>query len=655
MSYTYIGSHGQEPSETLVGHSRNMSTISSATLQTSTTLHSQPNEPLLRPMTPRSAEYYDVRSHQSRSSDRSLALPRWSQSRIMSRRPSAVDEKRSYSERNPRRRVKVLRWTKNAVEFIMMIWAIYNTARYLLAFYIYDSTTGQAFSLALGICAGLSFVFASCARILSVAQPKLLMHGISVKSLFSLRSTLHYLASCCLISPSIVNFVLVFVWKKTTDLQLMTKHRCRLDIDLLWSPSYALCNHKNRTWGSWVTLSAIRLLVTLSIIITFHLIASSSHFVPVRRLSKQRFPGSKKSHSRLDSYQAPPMTSDGNSNASIGVPHLDRDQALQKTSDVTSSIKSSPRNRLHPARSRSSAFSEEVLPSEAPSYNNPNFLPMNSDHLPESDREINGFVDRFRSLITQITRETEEGLAFARSDDASSSHYSIESPHPQPTALPELDVETARDRDNEHYSYDDDDDFYAAPNPPFARESSYQYQQAYPEDEHIRMMNGYIRRMPTIESMGSHELRGSVAASSLNRDRERLGATPSRPPTRNARVSWADTDFSGYSEPRSRSNSLTAQAELLVGMFNERTQATELGELNTIRMVDSPSTNMDSSEEVGEGEGYGSTTSSRETFLTASSGGTVNSLTRDLADASASPFSIPPHLQSPEKRGQNTL
>lgn len=111
------GSELSEPQSTLV-HSRNISTVSSTT-HTSTTLHSQPYEPLLRPITPASGEYYDVGSHQSRTSDNILSLPRWSRSNVNSRSPSIHDEKKVYPEKNPRRKFNLLRWSKNTLQIIM--------------------------------------------------------------------------------------------------------------------------------------------------------------------------------------------------------------------------------------------------------------------------------------------------------------------------------------------------------------------------------------------------------------------------------------------------------------------------------------------------------------------------------------------------------
>jgi len=122
VSYANTSSHvsdSSEPQSTLV-HSRNLSTISSATLHTSTTLHSQPYEPLLRPITPGSG-HYDVVSRQSRPSERILSLPRWSrsQSNVMSHSP-ILDEKKEYvTERKSRTPGQMLRWSKKALETIM--------------------------------------------------------------------------------------------------------------------------------------------------------------------------------------------------------------------------------------------------------------------------------------------------------------------------------------------------------------------------------------------------------------------------------------------------------------------------------------------------------------------------------------------------------
>jgi hypothetical protein len=238
----------------------------------------------------------------------------------------------------------------------------------------------------------------------------------------------------------------------------------------------------------------------------------------------------------------------------------------------------------------------------------------------------------FRSLISQITRETEEGLAFARSDDTSSSKNTTGSSSRGDS--PNLETQDP----HHQYNYDDDeDDFFAAS--PARALSEGDYHQPYPAEEHVLMMNAYVKRMPTIESMGSREMRSSLGAPSLNTNRDR-----NRPPTRNTLRSWAGSDIS-EGEPRSRPNSLSAQAELLAGMFG-KSHASEVGELlergETIRMVDSQFANDDSSEELG-AEYSSSTSGSKKTgisYHTAATSSPVNSSTLALADASAPPLPI---------------
>ncbi|PPR00895.1 hypothetical protein CVT24_000380 [Panaeolus cyanescens] len=531
-----------------------------------------------------------------------------------------LDEKRSISTTTTpaMKRFRRLKWTKNLLGITIIIWTIYNTARYLNAFTIYDNVKGQAFSLVLGACTGLSFTFFSCASILSLTQMTLLTHGISVQTLVSLRSVLRYLSSFCLLGPGVVNLILVIVWRRTNILELQPRYRCRLDVDLIWSTTPVLCHRKDYAWGMWLFLSILRVVLTFAITALFHKVASSPQFLPVRR-HKGSFVKGKKSHSRLDSFN------DGfaaNSNTSLGMPRLDRERQLHhQSSDSTLSGKSSPRNRF---RSRASMNSDEEIHSDVPSYNDTDYIPMLGNQ-PGPDRELNSFVDRFRSLISQITRETEEGLAFARSDGGSSAS-------PRSQELPEIDVEYAHAE--QHHDYEEEDDFYST-----SQMHTGEHHQAYPAEEHIRMMNGYIRRMPTIESMGSKELQNSLDASSFNTNRDRERAS-SRPPTRNTLTSWNGSEFSDH---RSPSNSFSAQAELLAGMFGKYS-ASEIGELmrkgDTIRMVDSSSVHTDNSEALGNpSNGYSSSTSgSRATGLSyhTAADSTINSTSTGNSSDSAS-------------------
>ena len=150
-----------------------------------------------------------------------------------------------------------------------------------------------------------------------------------------------------------------------------------------------------------------------------------------------------------------------------------------------------------------------------------------------------------------MSEETEEGIAFARSDVSSTSYHSNSSAEsPTLNNAPDLDIETPDYSQFKHFQYDDDD-FYSSARGQEVRSAG--YYQEYPAEEHICMMNGYLKRMPTVESMGSHELCSlrSIGASSVNAN-------------------------------------LTVQAELLVGMFG-KTNPSEIGELSkpgdTVKLV----------------------------------------------------------------------
>ena len=140
--------------------------------------------------------------------------------------------------------------------------------RYLFAFTIYESLSSQLASLILGICTGLSFAFVCCSIIFSIAQKRLLIRGVPIHSLEFVRSLLHYLSSVCFLSPSIANFCFVVAWRNTSNFEVQFHHRCKLDIDLVWSITYSLCDHVSRPWGVWVTLAIIRIFLSMIVLVS---------------------------------------------------------------------------------------------------------------------------------------------------------------------------------------------------------------------------------------------------------------------------------------------------------------------------------------------------------------------------------------------------
>jgi hypothetical protein len=146
--------------------------------------------------------------------------------------------------------------------------------------------------------------------------------------------------------------------------------------------------------------------------------------------------------------------------------------------------------------------------------------------------EVDHFADRFRSLVTEISRETDAAVDLARSDPSlrhSDSSY---------------------DSDDEH-SYDYRDHEHERP-----------YHPPPMMDEHVEVFGTYVRRLSTIESMGSREQ--SLYTNTDIRSVEGRSMR-SRPPT---------MSFATDSNPPSRANSLNAE-----NMLARQAGAGEHGEI----------------------------------------------------------------------------
>jgi len=281
-------------------------------------------------------------------------------------------------------------------------------------------------------------------------------------------------------------------------------------------------------------------------------------------------------------------------------------------------------------------------------------------------------VDRFRALISQITRETEEGLAYARSvgsDSRTGSQRSRETAESKITDVEEGDEKDEEEDEGrparsvtnpvlqngyhrtalqEDDDSDDEDEFYRAP--PVVEPAT---STTYGADEHIRVMNGFIQRMPTIESMGSRELAGAGSVRSAGTAPPGSPQFP-RPPTSLSVGSWS---FSDDSESAALGDSLGARAEAMM-TTPKKTQVNEVGELASVRHIGVapalvPARDGASSPPLPlSGAPYhdstGGSRATEESYHTATTGSSVVSLRRALADAVAdeSSFPMPPGSQS---------
>ncbi|KAL0573069.1 hypothetical protein V5O48_008895 [Marasmius crinis-equi] len=584
----YRSDSTESPSR-LRSHSR---TLSSGTLRTVETQNSQPTEPLLQ--TDRCST---TSGHQGLLNRQSLHSNGtggdWDMTDIsLDGDPtSATREKRGYWEQHVRRRLRIWQGLRRALEVVLGVWAIYNTIRYFIAYTLYSSMDGQVFALALGCTTAVSFAFFVCDGVVAAFQSRLVATRIPIRSLLNLRTIFLYLASFFLLSPSVVNLVVTIVWRHSPATELSADHRCSLDIDVIWStpPSKATCQSDSSNWTAWIALAIFRVAFTavlvLSLLITtsqYNITRRPSQYTyrPQRRRRRIKEEPSRESATLVDSTTAPSTPATSTPQPSSNTPAFPR-PPLRYAS------RSNSNSRLHDRRSLRSMGSSvhgdaQCLPSDSqhercdtlpdeeacidPDLALTRFDPAMQQRITDAiylspsaastlpdpfairdDRELTNFVDRFRMLVSQITRETEDALEFARSD----------------TYVTEREVESDdEDSSDEGYPQWYNPNYPPPPPPALGYD---EFGRPYPPEDHVRILNQFVRRMPTIESLGSREL-ASIHSSSMGRaDDERIASmsmyTLSRPPTRTMM-----SDFTG-SEPPSRPGSVALSLNMtaLVG------------------------------------------------------------------------------------------
>ncbi|KII90062.1 hypothetical protein PLICRDRAFT_40243 [Plicaturopsis crispa FD-325 SS-3] len=596
-------------------HGRHTSSQSMATLRTSFSEHSYPTEPLLDPSNSGSLAYRDLLARQPMHP--SGPQPGWDLGLTLTGDQATMEERKGHWEERVRRRLRTLSATKIALEVVMNSWATYNTVRYFIAFTSHPSVERQSVSLALGTSTTVSFAILLASRFISVFSQHLQTHNISRRTLKFLRDGLQYASSALLLSPAVVNFALVFSWRASTNADLSLAGRCSWDIDVAW-PSGGTCE-ASPAWGAWLAAAIVRLVVTLLVVAGYHVVSWS--YDETRRPSRSRRRHSRRTassegqHLRTDGpFLRMPSSdatlrgsdyftsSDGQKHSRDGTRWSTFDESQRNSSEE---LRPRSRDQLKPPDGRSGSRSTSVsrprslsrtrssrqisrqgssendededtasrtieAPVPAAQYqlrrtssfsglhtgsaiSQTGALSLQTNDQPDTD--LHGFVDRFRALVSQVTRETEEGLDFTSSEGTDT----------------EADTDPDSPTSAAHYRSQD-----------FGRLMNEFRGQLNPseEDEHVRVLGEYIRRMPTIESLGSREV-ASIGSGSAHRDgvlgSNRSGHTSSRPPTRANTLTMSESsrppssaaaiedgllrDFSastGSSHPSAASRSTTA-------------------------------------------------------------------------------------------------
>ncbi|KAG9217875.1 hypothetical protein CCMSSC00406_0005245 [Pleurotus cornucopiae] len=510
-----------EPSEdSMHSHHR---TASSGTLRT-TTSDSHPTEPLLRNTASESSlTYRDLLSHQP-SHPNMQGFPGAGDTRLdLFSDTLGVEERKGYTELAVRRRLRRLRLVKRLLELIIAIWTAYNIVRYFIAYTVYTSFRGQIAAVSLGTITSVSLAIFLTSEVLAVLKAYLMFHDVPLQFQFILRTVLHAISHFLLLVPTIVNIALVVAWRNLKRPDIAFLERCNMDIDVVWSVSSVKCSAW--TWQTWLSFAIVRIMLTIALIVL--------HFYTAFAYQRTRRPGHlprrpfilRHGHGRGQSAtellpNAPPPSAAPHS-ASFADNHTHQPSYTTLASSARHARSSNSLRRQSSSQTRLTR-APRPSPTSSSSDLSSTELDVHNNNPLKADSGMDGFLDRYSAAISQIHRETEEGMLYAQPD------------------TPRLPPGAAPPRPPENYihtmaAYDE----YGRPRPP---------------EGHVRVMGALVKRMPTIESIGSGEAASVLSARGGMRTPSPHNSG-SRPPTR------ANTFSTMGSEPPSRANSLSVAVE----------------------------------------------------------------------------------------------
>ncbi|TBU30977.1 hypothetical protein BD311DRAFT_689927 [Dichomitus squalens] len=549
-------------------HDRQLSSVSSITLHASASEHSHPTESLMHPSESADAEstaYLDLLARQPTYPD---SVGHHARASALSLRgdPFSLRERRVAHEKLVRRRLKRLRLAQRVLWVVIGGWATYNTVRYYISAVLRPNRERQIIALVLGSCTALCLACNLLSVVITVSAAHLGWYYRPRSRLILLKCFLHYCSSISLLAPAFVNVVLTFLWRHSPDIDNSIRGRCHWEIDLVWSGYGGQCQD-SPAWGFWLTGSLVRLILTAGVLATYH--AVSYQYMVTRRPSRRRHTSSIFRHSAASfpshstattassrsfrplsttsvstvpvssplaagSHTSLPRNSSGNAD-DAGPRTLRTASSRIMAGDLASSGASKVIRRPSAKGLRNTAAQQDAaMRAASPSssegadtdedgedrYGRPvqrrvggyAAVPLGSppprddgsswDPVPDSD--LNDFATQFRSLVEEVTRATNDATAHPDSD-----RYSFPGSYNE-----------GRDRDR--------------------------------SDAHV-VVGRTIHRMPTIESLGSHEVM-SLASK---------GGFSTRNSTRSNTLSTADAPTS---RSASRANSLDAAVSLSVSV-----------------------------------------------------------------------------------------
>ncbi|KAJ7200530.1 hypothetical protein GGX14DRAFT_659779 [Mycena pura] len=469
---------------------------SSATLQTlQLSEHSHPTQPLLYSATSESVAYLDLLARQpahpnERSPGHGSGPPA---GLTLDGDPATQRDRKEILEQAVRRRLRRLKVMMAVLELIMGCWAVYTMVRYFLAYAVVQSRAGQKAALALAVVSIASLAALLAAASVPILQLCLLRQNVSITALLTVRFVLRCILSLLLLAPAVANTVLVFVWRSASSAALDTAPRC-LDVDVVWAlRAHATCLLPE--WAQWLALALVRVLITLLILTTYHLVLAA--YDRTRRPSRHAHSASI-SESTTFIGSSPTLQRGARPMASRSSSTLDAAARLTPAPERRSLRRSRSRGSGSGSGSvRRYSASPNGLPSPRAS-NDAIGIGADADDFdpyaelsgvqPDGDgyHELSGFVERFRALLSQAS----ESDAFLGASSSEAAYLAAA-------------AAAAAGRDEFGRPY------------PYAHPHAHPHAHAFarPDGGRVRILNAYIRRMPTIESLGSRERAGTASAS----------------------------------------------------------------------------------------------------------------------------------------------
>jgi hypothetical protein len=148
-------------------------------------------------------------------------------------------------------------------------WSIFNVVRYSIAYLRLASPQALPVTLALVTAATFSLSSLAAAVLLRMFEHQLSLEPTATLIFHIARVVLHALSSLSLLSPAVVNLTLVFKLRRSPITSLRVEGRCHLDIDVIWSSPPARCDASHfPPWRIWVAISAVRLCLTATILVS---------------------------------------------------------------------------------------------------------------------------------------------------------------------------------------------------------------------------------------------------------------------------------------------------------------------------------------------------------------------------------------------------